>query len=62
VEGYEGMRQHEMTIPSQVRQLRLAQALERLVRLYELTGQKYKADVWRQKVGPGPSPTPDGKG
>jgi tetratricopeptide (TPR) repeat protein len=55
LQGYEGMKQRETTIPSGIRQLRLMQALERLVRLYELTGQKDRADAWRQKLGTGSS-------
>jgi tetratricopeptide (TPR) repeat protein len=50
--GYEGMKQREAKIPASGK-VRLTEALERLVQLYEATGQKDKADVWRKKlVGP----------
>ncbi len=50
VQGYEGMKQWQDRIPPAYRQLRLTEALQRLVRLYEATGQKDKADAWRKKL------------
>jgi tetratricopeptide (TPR) repeat protein len=50
VQGYEGMKQRQDKIPAAYRQLRLSEALERLVRLYEATEQKAKADNWRKKL------------
>jgi tetratricopeptide (TPR) repeat protein len=49
VAGYEGMKQREATIPSDHKD-RLTDALERLVQLYDATGQKAKADAWRDKL------------
>jgi serine/threonine protein kinase len=50
VQGYEGMKQRQDKIPPAYRQLRLNEALERLVRLYEATGQKDKAGDYRKKL------------
>ncbi len=47
--GYEGMKQHEGTIPSQDKP-RLTKALERLVKLYEAWGKPDKAMRWRQEL------------
>jgi tetratricopeptide (TPR) repeat protein len=47
--GYEGMKQREREIPP-IRKSRLTEAIERLVRLYEATGRKEKADEWRRKL------------
>jgi tetratricopeptide (TPR) repeat protein len=49
VAGYEGMKRREATIPSDHKD-RLTDALERLVQLYDATGQKAKADAWRDKL------------
>jgi serine/threonine protein kinase/tetratricopeptide (TPR) repeat protein len=49
IEGYEGMKQREARIPS-AGKVRLTEALERLVALYEATGQKDKAAAWRKKL------------
>jgi serine/threonine protein kinase/tetratricopeptide (TPR) repeat protein len=46
--GYEGMKEREGKIPPQSK-VRLTEALERLVQLYESRGQKEKADAWRKK-------------
>jgi non-specific serine/threonine protein kinase/serine/threonine-protein kinase len=48
-DGYEGMYKRRDKIPEAVRHLRLTEALERLVQLYEATGEKDKADQWRKK-------------
>jgi tetratricopeptide (TPR) repeat protein len=50
--GYEGMRQREGTIPPIDRKVRLAEAIERLVQLYEAWGQPEKAGEWRAKLPP----------
>jgi hypothetical protein len=47
--GYEGMRQLQSTIPPQG-QVRLTEALERLVQLYQATGEKAKAADWQTKL------------
>jgi serine/threonine protein kinase len=46
--GYEGMKKREDEIPPQGK-VRLTEALERLVQLYDATGQKEQAAVWRSK-------------
>ncbi len=46
--GYEGMSQREANIPQQDK-VRLTEALERLVQLYDGWGRKDKADGWRKK-------------
>jgi tetratricopeptide (TPR) repeat protein len=52
VQGYEGMKQREVTIPVTYRTVRLAEALERLVQLYEATGRPEQAAEWRAKLSP----------
>jgi serine/threonine protein kinase len=47
--GYEGMKQREAKIPPQGK-VRLTEALERLVQLYDAWGQKDEADGWRKKL------------
>jgi hypothetical protein len=47
--GYEGLKQHQDTIPSQDHP-RLTKALERLVKLYEAWGKPDKAMKWRQEL------------
>jgi hypothetical protein len=47
--GYEGMKQREAKTSVQGK-IRLREALERLVRLYEATDKKDKADVWRKRL------------
>jgi hypothetical protein len=47
--GYEGMKQREDKIPP-VGKIRLTEALERLVQLYDATEQKEKAAEWRKKL------------
>ena len=48
--GYEGMKQREKTIPPQDKDLRLREALERLVQLYEATDKKDEAAKWRKEL------------
>ena len=47
--GYEGLKQREKTIPEQGK-VRIPEAIERLVRLYEATGKKDDAAKWRKKL------------
>ena len=47
--GYEGMKQREKTIPEQGK-IRLPEAVERLVQLYEATGKKDEAAKWRKEL------------
>ena len=49
VEGYEGIKQREAKIPPQGL-VRLTEAVERLVRLYEALGNQEKAAEWRTKL------------
>jgi tetratricopeptide (TPR) repeat protein len=53
--GYEGMKQHEADIPAQGK-IRLTEAIQRLVDLYDATDQKDKADEWRKKLPEPPKP------
>ena len=46
--GYEGMKQREKTIPEQG-MLRLPEAIDRLVQLYEAMDKKHEAAEWRNK-------------
>jgi tetratricopeptide (TPR) repeat protein len=48
--GYEGMKQREAEIRSDMRATRLKEAIERLVQLYEETKQPEKAAQWREKL------------
>ncbi len=47
--AYQGMRQREATIPA-AGKVRLKQALERLVQLYEATGRLEQAVEWKKKL------------
>ena len=47
--GYEGMKQREKTIPPQGK-IRLTEALERLVQLYDAMGKKDDAAKWRKEL------------
>jgi hypothetical protein len=49
MEGYEGMKQREKTIPPQGK-VRLIEAAERLVELYEATGNAAEAERWRKEL------------
>ena len=49
LEGYQGMKQQEKQIPPQGK-VRLAQAAERLVQLYEALGDQEQAEQWRSKL------------
>jgi WD40 repeat protein len=48
--GYDGMKQREATIPPPWNVIRLAEAAERLVRLYEATDEKDKAAEFQRKL------------
>jgi serine/threonine protein kinase len=48
--GYQGLEQRVAQIPPAVRAVRLKEALERLVRLYEATGKKDEAARWQKKL------------
>jgi serine/threonine protein kinase/tetratricopeptide (TPR) repeat protein len=52
LEGYEGMKQREAKIPSEGK-IRVTEAIERIVRLYEATEQTDKARTWRDKLSGG---------
>src|SRR5262249_18165086 len=49
LKGYEGMKGREKTIPPQGK-IRITEALERLVQLYEATGKKDEATKWRKEL------------
>jgi hypothetical protein len=46
--GYEGLKQRAGTIPPQAKDLRLQEAVERLVRLYEAWGKSDQAANWKK--------------
>ena len=50
VGGYEGLRARAARIPPQAR-IRLPEAAERLIRLYEAWGQPAKASAWKARLG-----------
>ena len=47
--GYQGMKARAQTIPPQGR-MRLTEAAERLVQLYEATGNAAEAERWRKEL------------
>ncbi|HTU89259.1 MAG TPA: serine/threonine-protein kinase [Gemmataceae bacterium] len=47
--GYQGMKDREKTIPPQGK-IRLTEALERLVQLYDATGKKEEGAKWRKEL------------
>ncbi|MEX2218523.1 MAG: tetratricopeptide repeat protein [Phycisphaerales bacterium] len=49
LDGYRGMKEREVAIPPQ-RKVRILEALERLVRLYEAKGNETEAAAWRSKL------------
>jgi WD40 repeat protein/Tfp pilus assembly protein PilF len=55
LQGYEGMKQRETKIPPHGK-VRLGQAAERLVQLYEAINQPDKARTWREKLPSGKHP------
>ena len=48
--GYEGLNQREAKLPQNAKNRRLLESLERLVQLYEATGDDDKAAEWRTKL------------
>ncbi len=48
--GYRGLKDREATIPPQGKVLRIPEALERLVKLYEAKGNEAEAATWRGKL------------
>jgi tetratricopeptide (TPR) repeat protein len=50
-EGYQGMKEREASIPPQAR-VRLTEALQRLVKLYEDTDRRDRADEYRKQLPP----------
>jgi eukaryotic-like serine/threonine-protein kinase len=49
LQGYEGVKQREQTIPPQTRP-RLTETIDRLVQFYQTTGKKDEAAKWRKKL------------
>lgn len=49
--GYEGMKAREKMIPPHGK-VRLTEALDRLIRLYDAWGKPEKAKEWRMKLPP----------
>jgi hypothetical protein len=47
--GYDGLKQREAKIPPRNQGV-LGEALERVVKLYQATGQKGQADKWRRQA------------
>jgi tetratricopeptide (TPR) repeat protein len=58
VQGYEGMRQREPPEAPPEFKVRLGEAVERLVQLYDAWGKKDKAEEWRKKIPPELVPPP----
>jgi serine/threonine protein kinase len=48
--GYQGLKKRAAQVPAAVRTVRLTEALERLVALYEATGKKDEAAKWRKEL------------
>jgi hypothetical protein len=59
--GYEGMKQRQQQIPPPGK-VRLFEAVERLVQLYEALDQQEKAEKWRQKLKAEKGPQGTAKG
>jgi tetratricopeptide (TPR) repeat protein len=49
-EGYDGLKQRRDKIPEAFRKVRMAEALQRLVQLYEATDNKDEAARWRKQL------------
>jgi hypothetical protein len=49
VAGYQGIKQRDAEIPEK-REVRLTEALERLVQLYEACGKKEEAARWKEEL------------
>jgi tetratricopeptide (TPR) repeat protein len=50
LEGYQGIKARENSIPSAIRAHSLSRALERVVKLYEAWGKEAEAAKWRQQL------------
>ena len=50
LKGYEGMEKRAAGIPGPIRKARLTEAVERLIALYEATGQSGEAARWRKEL------------
>jgi uncharacterized protein YjgD (DUF1641 family) len=50
LKGYQGMKQRENTIPPPFRKVRLTEAVERLLRLYQALEKKDDAAKWRKEL------------
>jgi hypothetical protein len=61
VRGYEGLKQRQAEMPSRLRTARLKVAAERLVALYDSTGNKDEAAVWRRTLDEVNKDTGNGK-
>jgi hypothetical protein len=61
VRGCEGLKQRQAEMPSRIRTARLKEAVERLVALYDSTGNKAEAAVWRRKLDEVNKDTGNGK-
>ena len=59
LQGYQGLKQREKEIPPQGK-LRLVEALERLMQLYEAMGKKDEAAKWRKELDQMRSSSPPG--
>jgi tetratricopeptide (TPR) repeat protein len=57
LEGYDGMKQREAKIPPQGK-VRLSEALERLVQLYDAWGKQDQAEQWRKRRDAGAAEPP----
>ncbi len=57
IRGFDGMKQREGSIPANAK-IRLTEAVERLVHLYEATGRPEKAQEWRGKLPRTVAPPP----
>jgi tetratricopeptide (TPR) repeat protein/tRNA A-37 threonylcarbamoyl transferase component Bud32 len=49
--GFDGLKQHEASIPAPYRAARLAEAGERIVRFYEARGEHEQAAAWKARLG-----------
>jgi hypothetical protein len=50
LQGYKGLKQREAKLPANLRELRLREAVERLVQLYEAWNRNGEAATWRQEL------------
>jgi hypothetical protein len=50
LQGYEGLKQRAKKIPERHRAVRLSQAVERLIRLYDALQKKDEAAKWHKEL------------